>query len=332
MRVNELVLVSVIVMGACGGDDDGGGGADGGGGDGGGGGGWQELAPVLGGPVQETAVVELGGLLYVIGGIDDAVTTLDQVLVYDPDGDAWSQAPDLPMAVHHANAAVVDGTIYVVGSLDASFAPVADVWSWSPGDDAWSTAHEPMDAAAARGASMVGVVDGVIYVAGGSNDDGSLALVSSYDPAGDAWDEGPPDLPMAIDHGTGQVVGGVFYTIGGRTNGLGNVTGAVYALDGGDWTPRAAMPTARGGIGSGVVAGTIVVVGGEGNDGAPGGVFPQTERYAADADAWTALPDMRTPRHGMGCAGLGDDLYVPGGADNQGFGAVATFERLRAAP
>ncbi|HUS64669.1 MAG TPA: kelch repeat-containing protein [Kofleriaceae bacterium] len=332
MRGSVLVLglVSVLVMG-CGGDDDGGGGGDGGT-DGGGGGGWEALADVLGGPVQETAVVELGGLLYVMGGIDDGLTTLDQVLVYDPAEDAWDTAPDLPMPVHHANAAMVDGTIYVVGSLDASFAPIADVWSWSPGDGAWSSDHEPMDAASARGASMVGVVDELIVVAGGSNDDGSLALVSTYDPAGDAWDEAAPDLPVAIDHGTGQVVDGVFYTIGGRTDGIGNVTDAVYALDGGDWVARAAMPTARGGVGSGVVAGTIVVVGGEGNDGAPGGVFPQTERYDPAADAWTALPDMRTPRHGMGVAGLGDYLYVPGGADNQGFGAVATFERLRAAP
>lgn len=326
-----IVIGLGLVLGGCGGDDDGAG-SDGGPGADGGGGGWEELADVLGGPVQETAVVQLDGLLYVMGGIDDALTTLDQVLVYDPQGDTWDTAPDLPMAVHHANAAVVNGTIYVAGSLDASFAPIAAVWSWSPGQGAWSAAHAPMDAASARGASMVGVVDGLIYVAGGSNDDGSLALVSTYDPAGDAWDEAAPDLPVAIDHGTGQVVDGVFYTIGGRTDGIGNVTDAVYALDGGAWVPRAAMPTARGGIGSGVVAGTIVVVGGEGNDGAPGGVFPQTERYDPTADEWTSLQEMRTPRHGMGVAGLGDYLYVPGGADNQGFGAVATFERLDAAP
>jgi hypothetical protein len=31
----------------------------------------------------------------------------------------------------------------------------------------------------------------------------------------------------------------------------------------------------------------------------------------------------------MSAAGVGDRLYVPGGADVQGFGAVATFEVLR---
>ena len=89
------------------------------------------------------------------------------------------------------------------------------------------------------------------------------------------------------------------------------------------------MPTARGGIGSGVVNGAIVVVGGEGNPDADSGVFPQTEIYDPAADAWSAGPDMPTPRHGMGAAGVDGALYVPGGADVAGIGAVATHEVLR---
>ena len=37
---------------------------------------------------------------------------------------------------------------------------------------------------------------------------------------------------------------------------------------------------------------------------------------------------MRTPRHGMGAATVGGALYVPGGADVQGFGAVDVVERF----
>jgi hypothetical protein len=37
---------------------------------------------------------------------------------------------------------------------------------------------------------------------------------------------------------------------------------------------------------------------------------------------------MTTPRHGTGGAVLGRVFYVPGGADVEAFGAVATVEAL----
>ena len=86
------------------------------------------------------------------------------------------------------------------------------------------------------------------------------------------------------------------------------------------------MPTARGGIASGVLEGKIVVLGGEGNDDDPSGVFAQVELYDPATDEWTALPDMAVPRHGMTAAVDGDGLAVPGGATREGFGAVATFD------
>jgi N-acetylneuraminic acid mutarotase len=89
------------------------------------------------------------------------------------------------------------------------------------------------------------------------------------------------------------------------------------------------MPTARGGTACGVIGDRLVVVGGEGNP-APGsrGVFPQVEAYDAAANAWQTLAPMRTPRHGMGAAAWDGKLYVPGGANQQAFGAVATHEIL----
>jgi hypothetical protein len=35
---------------------------------------------------------------------------------------------------------------------------------------------------------------------------------------------------------------------------------------------------------------------------------------------------MSHPRHGMGAAVIGGALYVPGGADQDSFGAVATHD------
>jgi len=41
---------------------------------------------------------------------------------------------------------------------------------------------------------------------------------------------------------------------------------------------------------------------------------------------------MPSTRHGMGAVGIGVALYVPGGADQQAFAAVATHEVLTPGP
>jgi N-acetylneuraminic acid mutarotase len=75
-----------------------------------------------------------------------------------------------------------------------------------------------------------------------------------------------------------------------------------------------------------VVGGMIIVAGGEGSPSDPAGVYPETEGYDPSTNSWTQFQDMRTPRHGTGAAGIGNQLFVPGGADSEGFGAVATHE------
>ena len=57
-------------------------------------------------------------------------------------------------------------------------------------------------------------------------------------------------------------------------------------------------------------------------------MFPQTEVYNATTNTWTTLAPMPNPRHGMGAAVVDGKMYVPGGANRQGFGAVATHEIL----
>jgi N-acetylneuraminic acid mutarotase len=75
-----------------------------------------------------------------------------------------------------------------------------------------------------------------------------------------------------------------------------------------------------------VVQGCLYVLGGEGNANLPSGVFPQNEVYDPRTDVWETLTPMATPRHGIGAAVLGDRIFVPGGANVQGFGATAAHE------
>lgn len=306
--------------------DGGGRGDAGAGGDGGGSGArWSEAPKVIGGPVQETAAVALGGKIYVIGGLDAARTAQSTVRIYDTATKTWSYGPALPKAVHHANAAVVRDTIYVLGSSMGG-----DVWAWNPATGTGWTTRTCMPAGTERGAAVAGAIGDAIYVAGGLRADGAQATVSSYTPATDTWQTNLPPLPQINDHGCGGVVDGKLYVIGGRKTTTAENSAMVFEYTPtGGWVVRAPMPTARGGTACGVINGRIIVAGGEGNPSDASGVFPDVEAYDVAQDRWEPLPPMPTPRHGMAGAVWDDAFYVPGGATRLGFAAVDTHEVLR---
>ncbi len=317
--------------GGGGGATGGGGGATGGGGAGGGAASRWAAAPAIGsGPLQETAAVALDGRIYVIGGLASPLLFSNKVWVYDVAAQSWSNAPDLPLQVHHANAAVVGGTIYVAGALtSATFSAIGNVWSYDPSAGAGWVERGTMPPGTERGASIVGAVGGKIYLAGGLRG-GAVADVSSYDPAAGTWDASLPPLPEARDHGCGGAIGDKLYVAGGRQGAIASQSAKVFEYaPGGAWAERAPMPTARGGTACGVIDGQLYVVGGEGNAAATSGVFPQNEAYDPAADAWRVLEPMPNPRHGMAAAAWGGALYVPGGASQQAFGAVDTHEVFR---
>ena len=292
--------------------------------------GWITAPPVGGGAVQETAAVATGGKIYVLGGFKSASEIVRSVRVFDLAACAWSEGPPLPRAVHHANAAVVDGTIYVLGSMIAGFVAIGDVWAYRPGTDTDWSPRASMPAGTQRGSAVVGVIDGAIYLAGGLRN-GAVGQVSSYTPATDTWSTSLPPLPQINDHGCGGVVNGKLYVTGGRMGTTSSNSSMVfeYTPGAGAWTPRAPMPTARGGTACGVLGDRIIVVGGEGNTASPAGVFPEVEAYTPAVDRWESLAPMTTPRHGMGAAAWDGALYVPGGASRELFGSVDTHEVFR---
>jgi N-acetylneuraminic acid mutarotase len=286
------------------------------------------------GPAQEMAAVAVDGKIYVIGGFL-AGELGNVVQVFDTEACTWSMGPNLPKDIHHLNATVVGDTIYVVGAMQGGpYTPLGDTWSWNPATEAGWTVHTPMPAGTERGSSVVGVIDGKIYVVGGLRYTGaimgmSMTDVSIYDPIADAWTAGPP-LPVPRDHGCGGVVGGKLYVTGGRVLNPGTPSELVFELTPGvGWTPRASMPTGRAGSACGVIGDRIIVAGGEGNP-APGsrGVFPQVEAYDPRQDTWATLAPMPTPRHGMAGTAWDGRLYTLGGGDQQGAGAVSIQEVL----
>ena len=280
------------------------------------------------GPIQETAAVAFDGKMYVIGGFNGVLGVVAKVQIFDPASCAWSQGPELPRTVHHANAAVVGDTIYVLGAMEGlGFTAIANVWAWSPNRETTWSARSSMPAGTERGSAVVGVIADQIYLAGGLRG-GAVAEHSRYTPSTDTWEVLEP-LPAPRDHGCGGAIGNTLIVAGGRQGAINSTSSSVFAFQPGvGWSARAEMPTARGGTACGVIADALIVVGGEGNGNVPSGVLPHVERYVAASDSWQTLAPMRTPRHGMAAAAIAGRLYVPGGATSDGFGAVAVHEVL----
>ena len=136
-------------------------------------------------------------------------------------------------------------------------------------------------------------------------------------------------MPTGRNHVAGGAIAGRLYVVGGRPPLTLSVL-EVFDPATNTWSSRAPMPTGRSGHAAAVVRGCLYVFGGEGNTSAANGVFPQSELYDPGTNSWTSLAPMRTPRHGIGAAVVGNRIFVPGGATVQGFGAVAAHDAFEA--
>jgi len=302
---------------------------------------WTPLASIPTDTLREQVTVAVTPqLLATVGGVVTGMATTNALQFYNITSNAWSKGANVPLPVNHPNAAAVGGKVYLLGAFTTTtqngiWKAVSNSAVYDPATDAWKSL-EPQPAPI-RGAGAVGVYNGTIYIAGGKAGTGQASVVdvSAYEVATGKWlslPEPATKMPGPRDHATGQIVGHKFYVLGGRDTGTNNVKGDVFILDlenlaAGWTTSKAKLPTARGGLCSGVVGTKIYTFGGEGNAAAGSrGVFNQTEVYDTATDSWTSLNPMKTPRHGTSAATVNGVIYIPGGATGQGVGDSKILE------
>ena len=292
--------------------------------------GWEVRAPMLM-PRSEMSIAELGGRIYALGGYPGARITANEVQVYDSATDSWALGPALPVPLHHTMAAAVDGRLYLIGGeagnpsrgesvfQDQVYMLDEDAGEWVP------RAAMPT----ARSGGGAAVVDGKIYVAGGRPPRGHDFAV--YDPAADSW-EVLPDVPTQRNHLGVAAIDGRVYVAGGRFGGgVGSeMTNALEIYDPGSntWTAGAPLLAPRAGVASVAANGCLYVIGGEGNDADPRGLFDLNEVYDPGTDTWSSLAPMPLATHGLtGAAFLDGWIHVPGGATRRGVsGSDVTLE------
>jgi len=277
---------------------------------------WSD-GPEMPGRRLEPAVAALGSRLVVAGGFSTgapAVEITREVIALDTFSGAWQVLPDLPVAWTHAALAAAGGALYLLGGLEGPmFIPRGEAYALDPGATAWRELA-PLPPGEERGAAAVVVSPPHVYLIGGSTAGlGALASVLEYNLTAAAWTR-LPDLPAPRSHAAAMRLGdGTLIVAGGLASETGAPLDEVYALPlGADaWQPRAPMPTRRGGCAYGAALGWLVCIGGESSAAA----LRAAEAYNPSTDTWTALPDAPAARAGTQGAVIGQQLYVPGGAD-----------------
>lgn len=266
-------------------------------------------------PNSEMSVAELDGKIYVIGGYPSNRVSVRTVQVYDVATDTWRLTTPLPAALNHTVSASVGGKLYVIGGQPTAggVGPFVDtVYAYDPVTTAWTT-RAPMPTQ--RGGGAGAVVSGKIYVAGGRPPRGSDFAV--YDPVLDSW-RTLPDLPTQRNHVGAAAIDGKIYVVGGRLEAgfQSDQTDRVEAFDPTTnlWTTRAPMLRPRGGVNAVAANGYLHVLGGEGNDDAPSGVYPDHDVYDPVANRWIRLGPMLVPVHGVtGATFINGEIHLTGG-------------------
>ena len=281
------------------------------------------------------ATVVVGDKIYVIGGTLENVEAPDGIATieaYDPQTNTWWQLTDMPTRRYYPKAAVVNDIIYVFGGwyevkgVKTEY-PVR-VEAYDPATDTWT---RKKDMPVPRVHPAIGVVDGKIYIIGGSTgwgweDERRMDRVDIYDPATDTWEKGPK-MPTRRDAYLGGVVNDRIYVTGGYGPPGGQVLSAIEEYDpiSRQWQKKKDMLNVKFSFRTAVVEDDIYVIGG----------IDKSRRYLATVDVynpqtetWSDIPAMPTPMYPQAAATIDGKIYVFGGvgAGGQFFPDVVAFD------
>lgn len=280
--------------------------------------------------VQEIYPVGVGQRIFVAGGIANLGDSRDGITltqIYDASSDSWSIGPDLPERRHHNMLVTVEDAVYSIGGYRGS--PPRGVWEMKPA--IWLLDPEDWRPAAVQPepqAEQVSlVIDGRVHSIGGrslageanaSRDDhADVATHWVWDVSTGVWDKAAP-ASVARNSAAGAVIDGLLYVAGGREEFALTGLTEVYDPTEDRWRRVASMPQGQAGLAAAAVGGRLYAFGGEAVFTDNDRVFAEVWVYESDADRWTALPPLPTPRHGLGAVALGDRIHVLGGARQPG--------------
>jgi N-acetylneuraminic acid mutarotase len=238
---------------------------------------WISRAPLPVALIGTNGVGNIGGKLYLSGGLVDTPTDHGpqrSLYMYDPIANRWTRRKDMPKRTSSGITGVIGGKLYVlVGHCaDCAVSSPRRLFRYDPATNTWSGTLPSSPNHHGSGAG--GVINGKFYVAGGGRDGNKLDV---YDPATNRWSTLAP-MPTARSGIAAAVLGGKLYVLGATNVDPGEEQNMVEAYDPvtNTWTTKAPMPgIGRGDLAAGRVTfegrGYILAVGGTDSEGSGAG-------------------------------------------------------------
>uniref|UniRef100_A0A1L8DLL9 BTB domain-containing protein n=1 Tax=Nyssomyia neivai TaxID=330878 RepID=A0A1L8DLL9_9DIPT len=270
----------------------------------------------MSGPKCGLGVAELDGKLFVCGGYDRG-ECLRLVETYCPEGNVWTQQPNMIEARGRVQIAVIAGTTFAVGGSNGT-TELDTVECLPAGASKWrKCCRLPL----ARSNAGVCALNGRIYCIGGWNGQSGIRQCDALDIAEDRWSSVQP-LMMGRTQAGVTAFGGKLWAVGGSDAWNCLSTCEVYDPDVGQWTSASSLLTARRGCGLAVFNGKLYAIGG--SDGSHS--LSTTEIYDEENKVWIQGPNLTTPRSNVSAVVVKDKLYAVGGFSGKTF--LNTIEYL----
>jgi N-acetylneuraminic acid mutarotase len=239
---------------------------------------------------------------------------------YDPATDSWTFKAPMPTPRYHFGIAVYQNKIYCMGGAIGFSSGIGFVVKganevYDPATNTWET-KAPIPTARAN--LQANVVNGKIYLIGGTKGDAPSNDTEVYDPVTDTWTTKTP-MPTTYDptyiytnEYASAVVNNKIYMI---SSGLTQI----YDAENDNWSLGAPSPSFTYVLSSGATTGVFapqrIYVFTADNDGTDWQASPgfKTQIYDPKTDSWAVSTFMPTGRFGLAVAVLDDKLYLIGG-------------------
>lgn len=288
---------------------------------------WETAAPMLE-PRTDFGAAAIGDTIYVVGGVDGYLRSLNSAEAYDIGADRWREIAKLPMPIHHPAVATDGAKLYVLGGFTGLAArPLDSAYAYDPKTDAWEEIGRLNDFLGGAASAFLG---DRLYVVGGQTSAGVDSILEYYDPVRKGWN-GLKNMPTARMQLQAAVLDGKLYAIGGNKGSVSTNLTTTEAFDPkiNAWKGVGPMSTPRSGFAAAASGGRLYVFGGE----SATGTIETVETFDPTKGSWSTLDlKMADPRHGLAAAVWKDRIYVLGGGRRSGLSVTDLNSVLIIAP